>query len=40
MLFDLAIFMGVPLGLSVLALTFGVDTSDGDDWVSHNDFSS
>jgi hypothetical protein len=35
MLLDLAIFMGVPVGLSVLALTFGVDTSDGDDWVNH-----
>lgn len=35
MLLDLAIFMGVPLGLAVLALTFGVDTRDGDDWITH-----
>jgi hypothetical protein len=35
MLLDLAIFMGVPVGLAVLALTYGVDTTDGDDWISH-----
>lgn len=35
MLLDLAIFMGVPVGLSVLALTYGVDTRDGDDWSNH-----
>jgi hypothetical protein len=32
---DLAIFMGVPLAVSILALAFGVDTSDGDDWIVH-----
>jgi hypothetical protein len=27
--------MGVPVGLAVVALTYGVDTRDGDDWVTH-----
>ena len=36
MLLDIAIFMGIPVGLAVLALLFGVDTRDGDDWISHS----
>lgn len=32
---DLVIFMGIPVGLAVLALTFGVDTRDGNDWITH-----
>ena len=36
MWFDLAIFMGVPLAVSGLALAFGVDTRDGDDWNPHS----
>jgi hypothetical protein len=35
MWFDLAIFMGVPAAVAILAVAFGVDTRDGDDWVVH-----
>jgi hypothetical protein len=34
-MFDLAIFIGVPAVIALLALGFGVDTRDGDDWSVH-----
>ena len=35
MWFDLVIFMGVPLAVALVALAFGVDNTDGDDWIAH-----
>lgn len=35
MALDLAVFIGVPLAVALLALGFGVDSRDGDDWVVH-----
>jgi hypothetical protein len=32
---DLAIFIGVPSAIALLALRYGVDTRDGDDWNVH-----
>jgi hypothetical protein len=35
MVVDLAIFIGIPAAIALLALGFGVDTRDGDDWSVH-----
>jgi len=35
MAIDLAIFVGIPAGIALLALRYGVDSRDGDDWTVH-----
>lgn len=32
---DLAVFIGIPLAVALLALRFGVDSRDGEDWRIH-----
>ncbi len=37
---DLAIFIGVPLTIALLALGLGVDSRDGEDWRLHRGFGA
>ncbi len=40
MLLDLAVFIGVPLMIALLALGLGMDSRDGEDWRLHRDFGA
>ena len=40
MAFDLAIFIGIPVAIALLALGLGVDTRDGNDWEVHRSLGS